>query len=77
MAEMIEHGRTGLLVPPRRPRAIADAVIALLRDPAQRARMGEAARAHVLATYSEAAIGPLQEAAYRRAIERARGRINA
>lgn len=74
MAEIIEHGRTGLLVPPRSPRAVADAVIALLRDPVLRARMGEAARAHVLATYSEAAIGPLQEAAYRRAIERARGR---
>lgn len=76
MAEIIDHGRNGLLVPPRSPRAIADAVIAMLENPAQRARMGEAARAHVLAAYSEAAIGPLQEESYRRAIEQARGRAS-
>lgn len=76
MSEIIDHGRNGLLVPPRSPRAIANAVIALLEDPAQRARMGEAARAHVLAAYSEAAIGPLQEESYRRAIEQARGRAS-
>jgi len=35
---------TGLLVPPRDPDALADAVIELLRDPARRAAMSEASR---------------------------------
>jgi glycosyltransferase involved in cell wall biosynthesis len=30
--EMIEHGRTGLLVPPRDPEALADALIRMLKD---------------------------------------------
>ncbi|MGY1453312.1 DUF3492 domain-containing protein [Streptomyces sp. SS8] len=38
-------GGTGLVVPPRNPRALADACTALLRDPARRARLGAAARA--------------------------------
>ncbi|MGW2508036.1 DUF3492 domain-containing protein [Streptomyces scopuliridis] len=38
-------GGTGLVVPPRNPRALADACIALLRDPARRARLGAAAQA--------------------------------
>ncbi|MEV0036159.1 glycosyltransferase [Streptomyces sp. NPDC050804] len=38
-------GGTGLVVPPRNPRALADACVALLRDPERRERLGEAARA--------------------------------
>ncbi|MEV7679668.1 glycosyltransferase [Streptomyces sp. NPDC088341] len=38
-------GGTGLVVPPRNPRALADACTALLRDPERRERLGEAARA--------------------------------
>jgi len=36
---------TGLLIPPRDPGALADAVIELLRDPQRRARMAAASRA--------------------------------
>jgi glycosyltransferase involved in cell wall biosynthesis len=36
---------TGVLVPPRDPAALAEAVIALLRDPERRARMSAASRA--------------------------------
>ena len=71
MAEMIDHGRTGLLVPPRNPRAIAEAILELLRDPERRMAMGRAAREHVLTAYSPDVIGPLQEASYERAIARA------
>jgi glycogen synthase len=70
MAEIIEHERTGLLVPPRNPRAIARAILQMLRDPAQRIRMGLAARDHVMHAYAPNVIAPMQEASYHRAISR-------
>jgi glycosyltransferase involved in cell wall biosynthesis len=51
-AETIVDGETGYLVPPGRPEAIARRVLALLRDPALRARMGRAGRARVEARFS-------------------------
>ncbi|TRV76319.1 DUF3492 domain-containing protein [Streptomyces sp. 130] len=45
-------GGTGLVVPPRNPRALADACVALLRDPERRARLGAAARARALELFS-------------------------
>jgi glycosyltransferase involved in cell wall biosynthesis len=44
LAEAVEHGRTGLVVPPRDPSALADAVVRLLADPPGAARLGEAGR---------------------------------
>ncbi|MGE4653371.1 MAG: glycosyltransferase family 4 protein [Myxococcota bacterium] len=40
-------GRAGLLVPPRNPRAMADAIEQLLSDPARCERMGHAARKRI------------------------------
>jgi glycosyltransferase involved in cell wall biosynthesis len=40
LPEMVEHGRTGYLVPPRDERALADAIVRLLRDKALRVQMG-------------------------------------
>jgi len=45
--EAVKDGETGLLVPVDDPRALADAVITLLADPAARHRMGRAGRAMV------------------------------
>ncbi|WP_255952300.1 DUF3492 domain-containing protein [Streptomyces odontomachi] len=45
-------GGTGLVVPPRNPRALADACLTLLRDPVRRARLGAAARARALELFS-------------------------
>lgn len=42
--ELVEHGKTGLLVPPEAPEAMADALIQLLLSPELRRRMGLQAR---------------------------------
>ncbi|HUH12246.1 MAG TPA: glycosyltransferase family 4 protein [Longimicrobiales bacterium] len=41
--EVVEHGRTGLLVPPGDPAALATALLELLEAPARRRALGEAA----------------------------------
>lgn len=43
LPDIIEDGRTGRLVPPRDPRALATAIVELLSDPAQRAEIVAAA----------------------------------
>ncbi|MHC3471773.1 glycosyltransferase family 4 protein [Streptomyces sp. 7R007] len=45
--DLVAHGRTGLLVPPRDADAVRDAVAGLATDPATRAAYGAAARATV------------------------------
>ncbi|MFI1679600.1 DUF3492 domain-containing protein [Streptomyces sp. NPDC020607] len=45
-------GGTGLVVPPRNPRALAEACVALLRDPERCARLGAAARARALELFT-------------------------
>jgi glycosyltransferase involved in cell wall biosynthesis len=45
--EIVIDGQTGLLVPPGNPKALAEAVIALLENPEQATRMGQAARSRV------------------------------
>ncbi|MBI4003951.1 MAG: glycosyltransferase [Candidatus Omnitrophica bacterium] len=44
MEELVDHGRTGLLVPSSDALALAQAIDALLRDPERRRAMGNAAR---------------------------------
>ncbi len=65
-AETIEDGVTGLLMPPGDPAALAGALdAALAMTPAQRAAMGEAARAAVQARYTTAALQEATIAVYR------------
>jgi glycosyltransferase involved in cell wall biosynthesis len=51
--EVVEHGRTGLLVPVRDPEALARAILDLARDPKRRARMGAAGRQKMLKEFDE------------------------
>lgn len=44
VVEVVDHGRTGLLVPPDDPHALATAIETLANDPVLRAQMGHAGR---------------------------------
>jgi glycosyltransferase involved in cell wall biosynthesis len=50
--ELIEDGRTGLLVPPGEPQALARALESLIRTPALRDRLGRAGEGRVRASFS-------------------------
>lgn len=53
LPELIIDGETGMLVPPEDERAMADALIAVLRDRGLAARLGEAGRARAASRFSE------------------------
>jgi len=46
-AEIIDSGRTGVLVPPRDPPALAAALVCLIRDPSRRWGLGRSAALEV------------------------------
>lgn len=50
--DLVLHGRTGLLVPPSRPAALAGALGELLLDPARRATLGAAGRRRIVDAFS-------------------------
>ncbi len=52
LKEVMKHGETGLLVPPKDPRAIADAVMTLLKDKTLRKKMGKAGRKRAVENFS-------------------------
>src|SRR5262249_29878974 len=58
--ELIEDGKTGLLVPPEQTDALAATLERLIREPALRARLGGAGQAKIRAAFDhERAIGDL------------------
>jgi glycosyltransferase involved in cell wall biosynthesis len=62
--DLVVPGETGLLVPPRRPRLLADAIRHLLDSPVTAARMAAAARVHVAGNYTESGLRDALMAAY-------------
>ena len=67
--EAIEDGRTGLLVPPREPAALAAALGRLLDEPRLRFEMGAAGRARAHRLFSPEVIAGQYAELYRRLIE--------
>jgi glycosyltransferase involved in cell wall biosynthesis len=63
-AEYVEDGRSGMLVAPGDPAALARATLALLADAPLRERLGQGARARVAGHYTWDGLAPVAEHAY-------------
>ena len=63
-AEILDHGRAGVLVPPHDPAALAAAVVGLLRDPDRARELGKALHERVSHTYEQKAVVAEVEAIY-------------
>jgi glycosyltransferase involved in cell wall biosynthesis len=65
LPEVVEEGRTGLVVPREDPFATAEAILELIRDPQLRTSMGEAGRSWVQDRYSWESCVDRMEAVYK------------
>jgi glycosyltransferase involved in cell wall biosynthesis len=65
-SEVVRHGENGMLVPPRDPAAIADAVRTLHRDPAATRRMADAGQRSVRERFTIDRMVSQQVACYHR-----------
>jgi glycosyltransferase involved in cell wall biosynthesis len=63
--DIVQDGVNGLLVPPKDPQSLANALTALLKDKSLRRRMGEAGRGFVLERFSDKKINEETLAVYR------------
>jgi glycosyltransferase involved in cell wall biosynthesis len=72
--EVVEDGRTGLLVPPGRPDGIASATLGLLGDNGRRAEMGRAGRAAAVERFGVETAADLRVQVYESALEFATSR---
>jgi glycosyltransferase involved in cell wall biosynthesis len=70
--EIVEDGVTGWLVPPRDHVAMADAIVRLLRNDAERTRMGERGFARVAERFTVERMVAATAEVYRRAVGRSR-----
>lgn len=70
LLDTVVDGRTGLLVEPADPTVLADAILALVDDPARRKIMGERGRPHVTALFDLDATIASVEKSYARVMAR-------
>lgn len=71
--EVVVQGKTGLLVPPRDPQAMADAMLSLMADPTKARSLGRAGRERVARDFSLEATVQAYEALYLRLIRQRLG----
>ena len=74
--EVVVDGETGFLVPPRDPQALADRLVRLLKDPAMRARMGEAGLARARERFTVERMVEETNAVYEREVGKRLGADN-
>jgi len=68
IVEVVEDGKTGILVPPARPDALAAALARVLENPSLGRTMGQAGRRRVEARFSWASVAERTEQVYAEAI---------
>ncbi|MGH2524569.1 MAG: glycosyltransferase, partial [Anaerolineales bacterium] len=73
-SHVVQHEVTGLVVPPRSPQALAQALNRLAADPVLRARMGAAGRERALQHFTVEAMIERVEAVYREVVDGYTGR---
>ncbi len=77
VAELVEDGVVGSLIPPEQPEAVAAALSPLIADPERRALIGRANRERAIARYGLEVVADRHARAYELALEhRARRRAN-
>jgi glycosyltransferase involved in cell wall biosynthesis len=72
VGDVVEHERTGLLVPPGNADALADEIVRLAADPGERSRMGAAGRDAVLGRFSSRRLVDDIDELYKGALEQKR-----
>jgi glycosyltransferase involved in cell wall biosynthesis len=70
---VVRDGETGLLIPPRDPERLAEAMVRLVQETELRRRLGDAGRRFVETTFSIESIIPQYEQLYSRVIGSGRG----
>jgi glycosyltransferase involved in cell wall biosynthesis len=73
--DIVEHERTGLIVPARDAAALADAMIGLARDASRRIEMGRAGRCAVAGRFSAAGLVAAVNTLYAERLALKRGTI--
>ena len=74
MIEILDGGNCGVLVPPKNPAVLAQAIVRLLCDPTLRDQLGAAGRRRINDHYTWNQVRPAQLASYERAIQRCASR---
>jgi glycosyltransferase involved in cell wall biosynthesis len=75
LPEMVDHGQTGYLVPPRDEKALADAIVRLLQDKELRYRLGTNGKRKIDTEYSPEVVAQQTLAVYQRAINGVHARM--
>jgi glycosyltransferase involved in cell wall biosynthesis len=65
---VVQDGLHGIVLPPREPELLAQAIGSLLKDPALRQKMGQAARQRVISEFSQSLMTHRVEELYRKAL---------
>ncbi len=66
--ELVEDGRSGLLVPPGDPSALASGIATLLEDSELRTRLSQTGKMRVISEFSSSATARRVEVAYSKAL---------